>query len=81
MKIHVISLGNINHSELICWNICNEHLIKVHEMDHTGEKPYTCNLCDAKFKVPSCLKRHLKIHSGEKPFECKTCGLRFSESG
>jgi hypothetical protein len=66
----------------ICWNKCNEHLIKVHEMDHRDEKPYTCNHCDAKFKTSSCLKRHIKgVHSGEKRFECETCGLRFSESG
>ena len=50
-------------------------------MDHRGEKPYTCDLCDAKFKLKTCLKRHFKVHSGEKPFECKTCGLKFSDSG
>ena len=50
-------------------------------MDHSGERPYTCNVCEAKFKTSSCLKRHFKIHSGEKPYECETCGQRFIDSG
>ncbi|XP_057711439.1 B-cell CLL/lymphoma 6 member B protein-like isoform X1 [Corythoichthys intestinalis] len=43
----------------------------------SGDKPYRCNVCGARFNRPANLKTHARIHSGEKPYRCDTCGARF----
>lgn len=41
---------------------------------HTGEKPYQCDVCSAKFTQSNSLKAHKLIHSGNKPvFQCSLC--------
>lgn len=36
--------------------------LRTHIHSHTGEKPYTCELCGRGFSVQSNLRRHSKIH-------------------
>ena len=45
---------------------------------HTGEKPYKCNQCPAKFAESGDLTKHKRVHTGEKPFNCK-CGKSFRD--
>ena len=52
-------------------------------MPSKGEKPYECQLCDAKFAQRSTLARHKMVHSGEKPagevkIHCPVCGDQFN---
>ncbi|XP_012512371.1 PREDICTED: zinc finger protein 64 homolog, isoforms 1 and 2-like [Propithecus coquereli] len=48
---------------------------------HTGDAPFQCWLCSAKFKISSDLKRHMRVHSGEKPFKCEFCNVRCTMKG
>ncbi|CAH1254651.1 ZNF235 [Branchiostoma lanceolatum] len=44
---------------------------------HTAERKYTCKACNAAFKLPRHLQRHMIVHSEERPFKCGVCNKGF----
>jgi transcription elongation factor Elf1 len=55
--------GAGNH---VC-TVCGKRFVRpsareTHMYSHTGEKPFTCNVCGRSFSVHSNLKRHAKVH-------------------
>uniref|UniRef100_A0AAZ3R4F7 C2H2-type domain-containing protein n=1 Tax=Oncorhynchus tshawytscha TaxID=74940 RepID=A0AAZ3R4F7_ONCTS len=52
-----------------------------HERVHSGEYPYQCSVCQAKFNKANSLTIHSRKHTGEKPFLCWQCGKSYKDRG
>lgn len=67
------------------WTGCNKvfnrfYNLRSHYRIHSGEKPFSCNYCDASFARNHDLKRHERIHLKTKPFVCPICSKAFSRN-
>lgn len=80
--------GNHKFTQFAC-QFCDrqfllQSLFKNHERKHTGDKPFTCLTCGAKFRSTTFLGRHTKIKHTiigqiDKPHICPECDKCFRE--
>jgi len=53
------------------------HNLEVHNIVHTGFKPYDCSICGKSFARKAEIRDHERTHTGEKPYQCEFCGATF----
>ncbi|KAG8173147.1 hypothetical protein JTE90_009840 [Oedothorax gibbosus] len=79
LKVHLAEVHRPQN--LIFCPVCNkqyrQRTIKRHMRTHSGEKPYTCDICGRKFSLKEHLKTHSLVHTGERPFACGICNKAF----
>lgn len=64
------------------WPGCNKEFkhpqsFTRHQILHTGQKPYVCEICNRGFADNSNLGRHVKIHAIDSVFDCNECTRQF----
>ena len=55
--------------------------VVTHQLVHSDERPFPCELCDWRFKTRRCLHSHLQRHKKdtlEKIYKCSTCDKAFA---
>lgn len=53
-----------------------------HEISHSSERPFTCDICGNSFKSMSRMKAHLRVHDKtvKKDRVCPQCGKGFNSN-
>lgn len=70
-----------NHACEVCAKAFRDvyHLNR-HRLSHSDEKPFTCPICQQRFKRKDRMSYHVRSHTGgvEKPYVCPHCAKGFS---
>ncbi|KAJ8945350.1 hypothetical protein NQ314_009251 [Rhamnusium bicolor] len=55
--------------------------LRKHLTSHSEERPFSCDLCDKKFKRKHEVSAHMRVHDGSMSFECDFCSKKLRSKG
>ena len=62
----------------VCYKTFETWYFKKHILIHTGERPYTSDICDNSYRQSSHMLRHKRsAHSVERPYGCYICNKTY----
>ena len=75
--------GKVRGGTLYVCPQCNKPFTKwnryvAHSRRHTGDKPFPCKHCKARFFDRECLRKHVARHEGKNKVKCSLCDKMFS---
>ena len=66
--------------------VCGKEFAQVDHMEdhkaeiHSGDQPFTCDMCFKLYADSDSLKEHYNFHKIDKHYKCATCGKEFNRS-
>ncbi|GBN83140.1 Zinc finger protein 235 [Araneus ventricosus] len=69
---------NVCNSSLRLTEFQSERNLKQHSVVTSGQKLFTCKVCQKGYMHEKNLKRHMRVHGDINPYECKFCGKLFT---
>ncbi|KAK0094189.1 hypothetical protein PV326_011607 [Microctonus aethiopoides] len=92
-NMNIFKCNICNDVKFTKWKACCSHLWKKHEIgnarkamlqmhlrQHTGDKPFNCDICDFKTGDHNSLRRHIMRHTGVRPYKCPHCSYSAIQS-
>ena len=85
LKIEEHEKGFQNKCEICLKVFKNEEILLEHSILHTGERPYSCRLCNKSYPLVKGLKVHMRLIHGpayqerEHPDQCNVCGIKIDK--
>ncbi|GBN93084.1 Zinc finger protein 782 [Araneus ventricosus] len=72
---------NVCNSSLHWTEFQSERNLKQQSVVTSGQKLFTCKVCQKGYSHERTLKSHMCVHEDIKPYECKFCGKPFPSNG